>query len=57
MRDVISGGSRNFFRVVIKKLKLIKILIKIKLEHINITKKKKAQIHKVLKFPLQVFIF
>ena len=52
MRDVISGGSRNFFRVVIKKLKLIKILIKIKLEYINITKKKKkkAQIHKVLKF-------
>ena len=54
MRDVISGGSRIFFffRVVIKKLKLIKILIKIKLEYINITKKKKkkAQIRKVLKF-------
>ena len=44
-----------FFRVVIKKIKLIKILIKIKLEYINITKKKKkkkAQIHKVLKFHL-----
>ena len=38
-----------FFRVVIKKLKLIKILIKIKLEYINITnqKKKKNQIHSI----------
>ena len=38
-----------FFRVVIKKLKLIKILIKIKLEYINITnpKKKKTQIHSI----------
>ena len=47
-----------FFRVVIKKLKLKKIII-IELEYINITKKKKkhAQIYKVLKFPSQVFIF
>ena len=44
-----------FLRMVIKKLKLKKI-IKIKLEYIDITKKK-AQIFKVLKFHFTSFSY
>ena len=57
LKAVASPKKKNF-KVIIKILKLKK-LIKIEIEYINITKKKKkgVQIHKVLKLPSQIFIF
>ena len=59
---VTSGGSRNFFYGVIKKLKLNKNLIKNKkeLEYIELLKNTHTHTHKYMKFYnfiLRVFIF
>ena len=57
LEAVASPKKKKNFKVIIKILKLKK-LIKIEIEYINITKKKKGvQIHKVLKLPSQIFIF